>query len=226
MILTVFGSCRQDSLYNTYPVTSIRGDLTYPHYSKEIVQAIEFCRGVSNILPEATQYVFRTGILERRSINPSQFYNDFNSTDVFVIEIASRISYMYRGLYVHHILTELQYGFPDIANIVQRDLTDEEIEEDILKMRELLHPKKMMIVSHIYTRTTGKRYELVKLLHSICLKHNIPFFDPIVQLCDSDPEKLYVKESLLSHYTPYGHSQIGKRYVDFINNLDAQRVYD
>lgn len=226
MILTVFGSCRQDSLYNIYTVTSIRGELTYPHYSKEIVQAIEFCRGISNIHPGATQYVFRTGILEKRPINPSRFYNDFNSTDLFVIEIASRISYTYKGVYVHHILTEPQYGFTDISNIVQRDLTDEEIEEDILKMRYLLHPKKMMIVSHIYTRRSGKRYELVKLLERICLKHNIPFFDPTVQLCDSDPEKLYVKEELLSHYTTYGHSEIGKRYFDFINNLDVQRVYD
>jgi hypothetical protein len=202
-----------------YSVTSIRNDLTYPHYSKEIIQAIEFCKGISNIPLDMTQHAFRSGILGKHQIGYSRFYNEFNSTELFVIEIASRISYTYKGLYVHHILTEPQYGFNDMHNIVQRDLSDDEIEEDVLKMRDLLYPKKMMIVGHIYTRTTGKRYELVKLLERICVKHNIPFFDPVLQLNGKDSEKLYVKEGLLAHYTPYGHSEIGQKYTDFINRI-------
>lgn len=218
MKITILGSCRQDSLYTLYPVTSIRNELTYPHYSSEIVQAIEFCKGISTIPPEMTQHVFRSGILGKYQINPQRFYDEFNNTELFVIEIASRISYMYNGWYVHHILGEQQYGFKHISDIIQRDLTDEEIEADLIKIKTLLSPKKIMVVSHIYTRTTGKRYELVKLLEKICSKHTIPFFDPSVQLKDSDQEKLYVNEALLSHYTPYGHSEVAIQYDRFIKN--------
>jgi len=47
MKLTILGSCRQDSLYSYFDVTNIKEKLTYPHYSKEIIQAIEFCKNIS-----------------------------------------------------------------------------------------------------------------------------------------------------------------------------------
>jgi hypothetical protein len=127
MNITVFGSCRQDSLYKNFNVTNIKNNLTYPHYSKEIVQAIEFCKNISSIPPELTQYLFRSGILEKRLKYSCDFKNTFDTTDLFVVEIASRIAYDYKGFYAHHILSEEKYGFNDCANIIQRDLTDEEI---------------------------------------------------------------------------------------------------
>lgn len=33
-IITILGSCRQDSLYKKYKITSIKNHLSYPHYSK------------------------------------------------------------------------------------------------------------------------------------------------------------------------------------------------
>jgi hypothetical protein len=176
MNITVFGSCRQDSLYKNFNVTNIKNNLTYPHYSKEIVQAIEFCKNISSIPPELTQYLFRSGILEKRLKYSCDFKNTFDTTDLFVVEIASRIAYDYKGFYAHHILSEEKYGFNDCANIIQRDLTDEEIEHDILRMRELFDGKPFFIVSHICTRDSGKRYELVELLRKICSIHSIPFF--------------------------------------------------
>ena len=227
MKLTILGSCRQDSLYHMYPVTSIRDSLTYPHYTKEVIQALEFCKGISPIPYPLTQSLFRSGILSKRPLDAAQFYDDFFTTDVFVIEIASRITYLYKGFYAHHIVTEPEYGFPDPENVVTGELTDEEIEADLLRIKELVYPKKCMVVSHIYTRQSGKRYELVKLLERLCDKHSIPFFDPIQKLGPvaapapgpgPDPA-LFKDEPLLSHYTEYGHSQIAPFYKKFIESL-------
>jgi hypothetical protein len=223
MKITVFGSCRQDSIYKIYNTTNIRDNLTYPHYSKEVLQAIEFCKGISTMPVNLTQYMFRSGILNKSPLNSEMFKNEFNTTDLFIIEIASRISYEYSGYYAHHILTEEKYGFGDRSNIIQRDLTDEEIEQDILRIRELLDGKPFIIVSHIYTRKSGKRYELVKLLKNICENHNIPFFDPDEQLIGKDPKLLYAQEDLLSHYTEYGHQEVEMLYKNFIEkNLNPQ----
>jgi hypothetical protein len=59
MKLTIFGSCRQESLYSNYSATNIRNNLTYPYYTKEIVQAIGFCKGIPYNL---TKSIFRSGI--------------------------------------------------------------------------------------------------------------------------------------------------------------------
>jgi len=75
MQLTILGSCRQDSLYHMFPVTPIRDSLTYPHYTKEVIQAIEFCQGVSTIPRELTRSLFRTGILSKQELDPVLFYN-------------------------------------------------------------------------------------------------------------------------------------------------------
>ncbi len=219
MRLTILGSCRQESLYSNYSVTNIRNNLTYPHYTKEIVQAIEFCKGISSIPYNLTKSIFRSGILSHTPISASPFIAEFNSTDVFIIEIASRICYEYNGFYVHHILTEPKYGCPDISNIVIRDLTDEEIEHDLLKIKTLLFPKPFIIVTHICTRLSGKRYELVQLLKRLCKQHNIPLFDPCEETKEYSPDELYVKEDVLAHYTQEGHIIIGKKYNSFINSL-------
>lgn len=219
MRVTILGSCRQESLLSLYPCTTIRDRLTYPHYTKEAVQAIEFCKGISPIPVELTQFMFRTGILDNKQLAFESFHSEFKATTVFVIEIASRIAYEYMGFYAHHILTEPKYGFQHIPSIGQRDLTDHEIEQDLLRMKELVYPKKMMIVSHIYSRKTGKRYELVQLLRSLCMKHSIPFFDPVEQLGECDQERVYVKEDRLAHYSDLGHSMIREKYKEFIDRL-------
>lgn len=219
MRITVLGSCRQQSLYNHYHCTTIRDTLTYPHYTKEAIQAIEFCKGISNIVPELTQFLFRSGILDKKILSPELFRSEFEATTLFVIEIASRISYEYNGFYTHHILTEPQYGFKHARDVVQRDLSDDEIEEDLLRMKQLLYPKRMMIVSHIYSRETGKRYELVQLLRVLCAKHDIPFFDPVEQIGICDQSRVYVKEDRLAHYSDLGHAMIGKKYKEFIDRL-------
>ena len=41
MRITVLGSCRQHSLQNKYSLTSIQEELSYPHYTKEILEVIK-----------------------------------------------------------------------------------------------------------------------------------------------------------------------------------------
>ena len=55
MKITIFGSCRQ-VIEQEFVISKIQEELTYPHYSKEIIQAIEFCKGISNI-PEDITFV-------------------------------------------------------------------------------------------------------------------------------------------------------------------------
>ena len=214
--ITTFGSCRQESLKKYYNITNIQQNLTYPHYTKEIIQAIELCKKINTNLD--TKICFRTGILNKQSIS-CDFEDQFNLTDVFVVEIASRVSYEYNGMYVHHILTESEYGFDDISNIKTRIQTDSEIENDLYRIRELLYPKPFLIVSHLYTRKTGKRYELIELLRDLTSKMNIPFMSP----SDILSTDCYQDEPTLMHFNEIGHTLIGKEYLEKIEEIRAPK---
>ena len=123
------------------------------------------------------------------------------------------------GFYLHHILSEESYNFYDRQNIEISDLTDNEIEEDLLKIRDLLSPKPFIVVSHFYTRKTGKRYELVELLRNLTTKHNIPFIDPMDHLSQYDPRIIFLMEPVLSHYTDFGHKLISQVYKNVIGQV-------
>lgn len=220
MLITIFGSCRQHSISNHFQVTNIQERLTYPHYTKEVIQAIEFCKGTLPIPPDMTRWLFRTGILDKRPLSFASYSDLFQRTDLFVIEIASRLQYKYRDWFAHHILTEDQYGFPDKPSINVSTLTDEEIESDLLQIKSLLHPKPFIIVSHIYSYKSGKRYELVELLRFLCQKHDIHFFDPIEQLGDlATDTSLFESEDILAHYSKKGHNVIGQLYKNYIDSI-------
>ena len=222
MIITIFGSCRQYSLKDNYQITSIQEKLTYPHYTKEIIQAIEYCKGISNISLKDSRHCFRTGILNNNEISYENFVDEYNKTDIFVIEIASRISYKYNSLYVHHIAKDHNYTGINIDNIEVRDLSDIEIESDLLEIKRLLYPKPFLVVSHISTRSTGKRYELICLLDILCKKHNITFYNPSILLERYNEDELFVKENVLSHYSPFGESVISNVYKELIDSYNIK----
>jgi len=114
--ITIFGSCRQYSIKDNYKISSIQEELTYPHYSNEILQAINYCK-YNNIKNEYTKYCFRTGLLLNKNIVFDNLKKEFIDTDIFIIEIASRISYKWNDLYLHHIAIDNKYNFPEINNI-------------------------------------------------------------------------------------------------------------
>jgi hypothetical protein len=220
--VTVFGSCRQYSIADNFPTSTILEKLNYPHYSKEILQQIKYLK-YRNISDEDTKYCFRAGLLSygRQSmtdIDYSKLKNEFDKSDVFIVEIASRLCYKWNDKYMHHIATEPYWGFYDRANIKQYDLTDEEIEEDIVQIRNELYPKPFIIVSHFATYEHGKRYELTQLLQRICGKFNIPFINQS-DIIRQHGIGIIRNEEVFAHYTNDGHAIVSKIYMEKINNV-------
>lgn len=229
MKITIFGSCRQYPIKDEYEVTNIQEFLTYPHYSNEILQAINYCKFDNYIDVNHTKYCFRNGLLFNQNIDYN-FKKDFENTDIFILEIASRISYKWNDIYLHHISTDKKYNFPYINDIKIEDETDNEIEENILSIQKLLYPKPFIIISHFCTYNHGKRFELTKLLEKITTKYNIPFLNPSILLYKYTKDQLFVNEKNISHYTDFGKNIIKQEYIKIINNLyenknDTKNIY-
>jgi hypothetical protein len=120
---------------------------------------------------------------------------------------------------MHHEITKPKYGFSYLNQIVERSLSDQEIEDDILQIRQLLSPRPFIIVSHICTYNYGTQYELVQLLEKICKRHDIPFFNPNVILQSYTPAQLFTYEKGITHYSDLGHQVIGKEYKRIIDSV-------
>lgn len=220
-LITILGSCRQDSLYKNYNITSIKNNVSYPHYTKEMLQVINFCLK-NNIPEEQTKCVFRSAILNNSIIKWSnKLKNEILNTNIFIIEIASRISYLYNNNYVHHILYDkIEYNkYND--NILVRDLTDIEIENDIEDICKILK-KPIIIVGHIVTKLSGKRYELLCLLENICIAKNLLFINPVKEITKKGYNILDLvdtNEKHFNHYNDKGHDIIQIIYNDFIKKI-------
>ena len=93
-IITILGSCRQDSLYKKYNITSIKNNLSYPHYTKEVLQVIKYCL-FDNLAPEQTM-IFRTPILNNLPIKNNPFLNKIEESNVIFIEVSSKSISIYR----------------------------------------------------------------------------------------------------------------------------------
>jgi hypothetical protein len=143
----------------------------------------------------------------------------YDSTDLFVLEIASRLSYEYNGYYLHHIASENAYGDPEIIPKVSiRSMSNEEIEQDILEIKRELYPKKFCVMTHFYTYD-GKRKELANFVKDVCKRNDIPVLDPTEHLGSYSTDLLFSKEAILSHYTPAGHDLIAPVYKRFIESV-------
>lgn len=222
MKITILGSCRQHSLRNDYSVTDIQEKISYPHYTKEVLEVINFCK-FGNLSEEETLYTFRTAIINSKPIYfTEELKNDFNSSDIYVIEIASKIKYQYNNKYLHHISVYDNYKLSIKNDIIESIQTKEEIEEDIIKIRDLLN-KPIIIVSHLVTRDYGERYILKLWLEEICTKHNILFIDPIKEIkkknINTNLDEIFVEQKKIAHYNEYGHKIIKEIYKDYINKL-------
>ena len=227
MLVTIFGSCRQDSIYNlpNCNVTGIRDNISYTHYTKEVLEIIKFCKE-GHISPEETITTFRTPML----LNKKLYFNEilkknFNNTSVFVLEISSRKTYEFNGKYIHHVLFDddsYNQHYKNHINVSSQ--SDDEIENDIIQIKKELN-RPIIIVSHLLSYNVGTRYELVVLLEKICLKHNILFINP-----EKEIAKLgYNIKDLLgldsNHYNEKGHDVIGGIYNTFIINANRRLNY-
>ena len=180
MRITVLGSCRQHSLQNKYSLTSIQEELSYPHYTKEILEVIKYCK-YNHIDLHETINIFRTPILTQMFPNQAKLNQEFHTTDLFILEISSKKKYIYKDKYLHHIATEAKYNIPIKNEIIIEKQTKDEIEQDILQIKEELN-KPFIIVSHIITQNSGDRYDLGCWLEEICIRHNIPFINPVKEI--------------------------------------------
>jgi len=222
MIVTILGSCRQDSLYKieNITVTGIRDNVSYPHYSNEILEVIRYCK-YGNMSPDETMRVFRSPVITNSQlILNSRIKDDFDSTDVFVIEIASRKAYKMNNRFVHHILYDDDQFNSEKDKIQVLLESDEEIKENILSMKNELN-KPIIIVGHITTYQRGPRYELLTLLERICVKHDILFINPMVEMTKRgiNTDEVFKDENVISHYTEKGHSAIKDIYTEFLQRI-------
>jgi hypothetical protein len=223
--ITILGSCRQTPIENHFNVSQILYKLNYPHYTKEILQQIRYLK-YKNIPNELTKYCFRCGLLsncnkEITDFEYDIFKEDFDKSTFFLVEIASRISYKFNNLYLHHIAEEEKYNFTN--SIVKEELSDEEIEDDIIQIRNELYPKPFIIISHFATYESGKRYELINLLKNICKKFGIPFLNQtdIVKQYSND---IIFNEPVLAHYTKEGLKFVGNVLFDKINEVKEKQL--
>ena len=180
--ITIFGSCRQDSVYNYYSVTPLRDQLTYPHYASETLQAIKYASGLISDNDIQTDIAFRSYLLDGKIRHQKKLKSDFLKTELFIVEIASRKTYQFGSTYLHHIIEDPNYGCPDRSDIIKGFETEHEIEEKIIEMKTIFNPRPFFLVTHFYTKNSGIRYELVKLIKRLGHKHNIPVFDPVEEL--------------------------------------------
>lgn len=219
--ITILGSCRQDSLYKKYDITSIKNGLSYPHYSKEVIQVIKYCL-YDNLKPDET-IIFRTPILRNSPYKTNIFLHELEKSDVIIIEIASKKYYKYNDLYVHHILyDDKKYNSNYKAKIETGVLKDDEILQDLHEITQLLNNKKLIFVGHLVTKEFGDRYDLLCLIKSYCKENNLLFIDPIFELKltnNNIHELIDNTDKCFAHYNNKGHSEILKIYEKYINQV-------
>lgn len=221
MSITIFGTCRLNGIANN---NSLNNLCNYTHSTKEVLQFIRFLNNEIVFPPPYNIVCFRSGICTNKDIKWCEKYHTlFKETDVFLIEICSNKKYIHNNFYLHHLCVDKRVeGFqkhtPEdiLNNYVVEKQSDEEIETDILEIRKLLYPKKIIIVSHYNAKHNGEYIEprnaLINLLDNICTTHKIPFVNPTIVLKDFKQEVVMLGD--LGHYTGPGL----KNFTEYMNN--------
>lgn len=215
--VTIFGTCRLDSLSNCN--ARIKFEISYTYDTKEILEVIRFIK-YNHLSPEQTITTFRTPMIEKKPVYAKDFEGIFENTDIFVIEICGKNSYKYNNTYVHSALA--QFSDENIANSIEiHKQSDEEVENDIIEIMNQLNTRKIIIVGHIVTEYQGERYELSKLLQNICIKYNLAFIDPAIEITKKgyNIHDLVAHEKKIYHYNDTGHTVMKQIYEEFIANI-------
>lgn len=229
-LVTILGSCRQTPIKKYYPDTDIQEEITYPHYTKEVLQTIQYLK-YRNFTEEQTKNGFRSGLLSKctKGIDDSMYFRlkeQFDNTTFFLIEIASRKVYYWKGkyMYLHEIAIDPKYEFPEPENIIVTESTDQEIEQDLIQIKSELYPKKMLVISHFSTYNHGKRYELTKTLEKICKKLEIPFLNQSVLVEKYGMETINQRESKYAHFTEYGNKCMGEILYEKMQQVSLETL--
>lgn len=225
--ITLFGTCRLNKISKNNHLNNIN----FTHSTKEVLQMIKFLKGELDIPKPYSYLCFRGGIIGNRFIDYYKEFNDlFMDSDIFIIEICSNKKYIHNGYYLHHLAVDKRFvGYhktsSEILNsFVLEKQSDDEIEKDILEIQKLLHPRKIVIVSHYNSKLNGEylkdRNHLIQTLEKICKKHCILFVNPTECLSKFPQEE--VMGSDLGHYTDKGADEFTK----YMDNYISQKKYN
>jgi hypothetical protein len=191
MSITLFGTCRLNNIYNHNNLNNL---IYYSHSTKEVIQFIKFLKGELTISSPYNKLCFRTGICDNKIIEYNDTYNKlFVDTSIFIIEICSNKKYIHNNFYLHHLCVDkrcIEYNknTPNeiLNNFIIEKQSDDEIESDILEIKKMLYPKKIIIVSDYNAKQNGEyinsRNHLINLLDCICKKYDITFINPTLIL--------------------------------------------
>jgi hypothetical protein len=137
---------------------------------------------------------------------------------VCIVEICSAKKYVHNNFYLHHLSVDKRFGYTSgtpseiLEGHTIEKQSDDEIENDILEIRKMLFPKKIVIVSHYNSKQKNEyikaRNDLILLLDRLCQKHDIPFINPTVALSMFTQEEVMTDD--LGHYTNLGYIEIAK----------------
>ena len=228
--ITLFGTCRINSCKNN---NNLNNMINYTHCTKEILQMIHYIRNDIIIPSPFNQFCFRTGIISNSSLEyDKKFAKILENSDVCVLEICSNKKYIHSNYLLHHLCVDNRTRFwgKNTTSFIKDGFhiekqSDEEIENDILKIKELLFPKKIIIVSHYNAKINNEpiksRLYLINLLETICNKHHIRFVNPSMLLNNYTQTTILDRD--LGHYTDFG-LEIFNKHLD--NIIEDVKVHD
>ena len=194
--VALFGTCRVSCIRNHFHCTDLDETISFVHSTKEIIQLIKFITKQIEIPTALSQYCFRTGILNSRPLVYSDsFLEQFNEAEFFVIEVCATKKYIFEGYYLHHLAVDkrLHYYRKSPAYIIEgtevRHQDPQEIRDDIAEILELVHPRKVLLVSHINaTVETPCHRSVLRNIHAAAARliHRVfPSISPSGATCES-----------------------------------------
>ena len=212
MKTTLLGTCRLKTIKSLLECTTIDEDVSYTHSTKEVLQLLRVLKRELDLPPDMMQYAFRSGIVRGRPVDVDQSIIDqFNSTQLFIIEICSIKCYVYKGVYLHHLAVDARWDWDFWTktpahislgtHIVEQ--TKNEVEEDIEEIQRLLQGRKIVVVTHILPQNSKlqKRKYLIDILSSVCATRGIDIILPTENLVDG------LVSTDLGHYIPEKEEQ-------------------
>jgi len=219
---TLFGTCRIKDIKNS---NMLNEDINYTHSTKEVIQMIQFLKGEITLPDLYATLCFRTGIVQNRPIFfTEELKKKFTESKRCIIEICSEKTYMFDKYYLHHLCVDPRFldthtNTPKeiLDGYICSKLTYEEIECDILEIKKLIEPRKMILVTHydaiLDTDYIESRHTLITAVSQIAEKHGICIVNPRDVLKDYGQVEVLSKD--LGHYTNLGISL----FTNYMNNL-------
>jgi hypothetical protein len=220
MSISLFGSCRISKIEGSNNLNNL---LTYTHNTKETIQLLLYIKGELEIPFPYNKLCFRTALCNNSHIEYHDYYRElFDKSNICVVEICSLKKYIHNNFLLHHLSVDKRYK--KYKNTESKILNEfhveeqnkEEIEQDILKIKSMIYPKHLIIVSHYNAKLNNRflpsRERLINYLENICEKHHISFVNPTNILKEFKQNDILKQD--LGHYTSKGYNII----TDYLNN--------